>query len=149
MNRNKHLRARSRSCRRPEINDLGIDFQLASESGVKICQAFLKPGRFSCKDGRKCPLLHAKHEKLYPSAGVALAKRVMNDPSLPAVLPQTQVPVSPLLGLTSFLLRNESPLVVESVTERRNHFFDKVPALQLSSGNRGNRSCTQSCCNHR
>ena len=89
---------------RPEFDMSGIDFQAACESGVKLCQAFLEPGQWSCKEGRKCPFLHAKNKKLYPSMGVPLAKRVINDPSLPAVLPYQGTVINPVLGITHLFL---------------------------------------------
>ena len=76
-------------------------------------------------------MLHVKKEnwsrgsKLFASAGATLAKKNLNDPSLPAVLPHSWTHVSPLLGLTSVLLRNKSPLVVETVTERDNAYMIK------------------------
>ena len=61
---------------------------------------------------------------------------ILNDASLGVEFSASQVYVDPVLGLTSYLIRNNSPLVVHRITERDNCFifvFKKYrPSLEVA-----------------
>ena len=136
-------RERSRSARaNKQQSDFGIDFATARQH-IGICQDFNKKG-YSCKQGKKCRLLHAKvtdktsdtGTRLYPTAGLELAKRMAEDPSIGPVFSASEVHIDPVLGLTSYLIRHKSPLVVHRMIERDNCFIfifkQYRPSLQVA-----------------
>ena len=128
-------RKRSRSSRaNKQQSDFGIDFATARQH-IGICQDFNKKG-FGCGQGWKCGLLHAKGTKLYPSAGLELAKRIAKDASIGPVVSASEVHIMPVLGLTSYLIQHKSPLVVHRMMEQDNCFifiFKKYPhSLQVA-----------------
>ena len=106
-------RERSRSARaNKQQSDFGIDFATARQH-IGICQDFNKKG-YGCRQGKKCRLLHAKvadlrsdtGTKLYPSAGLELAKRIAKLASIGPVVSASEVHINPVLGLTSYLIRH-------------------------------------------
>ena len=136
-------RERSRSSRaNKQQSDFDIDFATARQH-IGICQHFNKKG-YGCRQGKKCRLLHAKvadlrsdtGTKLYPSAGLELAKRIAKDASIGPVVSASEVHVNPVLGLTSYLIQHKSPLVVHRMMEQDNCFIfifkQYRPSLQVA-----------------
>ena len=110
----KSPRQQSRTPRpsRDLVVEYGITVEIARQH-VPVCKLFQQPGYKSCKDGQNCRRQHVKKDRLYPTAGLKIAKQHAADPSL--AVPSSivfDVHVDPVLGLTTFLLNHNSRLVV-------------------------------------
>ena len=125
-----NTRERSRSKHRQ--TDIDIDTVL--NTGIGFCALFIKKGFRSCREDRKCHLLHARGRKLYPSDGLERAKRIARDASLPPILSVPEPLIDPLLGLTSYLLLHKSSLVVQRMFNSHECFVFVFKQCKLPLG---------------